>query len=103
MFLSPLMITDPSLDYVAQRETFGELKKGLVAQIETRKSEISDLEKKIKEARPKTPNGKTLCRRCDTISMKYLYRTPQGGLSGGNDVYQCEICNNITEDTLSLY
>jgi len=97
------MAIEQNLDYVAQRDAFKDLKKGLLEKIDSCRTEISDLEKQIREARPRTPNGKIICKRCDTTSMKYLYRTPQGGASGGNDVYQCEICNRIAEDPLSLY
>jgi len=49
------------------------------------------LEKELGEAISRTPNGILICKICYVQSMKYI-RTPQGGLSGGEEIYECEIC-----------
>ena len=56
------------------------------------RNEISRLEKELAESMPATPEGRSICERCHIKSMKYMGRTPQGGCSGGDDIYECEIC-----------
>lgn len=73
-------------------------KREMQFQIKGKLSEISDLEKAIGAARPKTADKAGLCPRCDTISMVYEGRTPQGGMSGGDDVYTCNICGHCSID-----
>ena len=80
-------------DYIAQRDAFKILKKDLLTKIGAHQTEIKGLEKQLAGARPSTPNGRAICEYCDTRRMAYLGRTPQGGLSGGDDVYRCEICH----------
>ena len=78
--------------YITQRDKFLEDKKLIMKLILEHKASISVLEKQIEENIPRTENGSLICDKCGCRSMKYLGRTPQGGLSGGDDVYQCEIC-----------
>jgi len=80
--------------YIAQRDKFLEYKNLALKQISEHKASISKLEEEIEKARPTTENGSLICDHCDCKSMKYLGRTPQGGLSGGDDVYKCEICGS---------
>jgi len=89
----------PDIDYVAQREAFRALKKGLTAAIEGYRTTINDLEKKIDEARPRTLHGTTICTECDVISMQCVGHTSQG--SSSKDVYTCEICHRQYEEGLS--
>ena len=86
--------------YIAQRNEFNEKKTSLLEQISQHKSAIAGLNKQIDDARPRTEHGDMTCERCDCVSMKYLGRTPQGGCSGGDDIYECEICG---KDNLSRY
>jgi hypothetical protein len=51
-------------------------------------------EKELREAIPITPNGSLICKICYVQSMKYIGRTPQGGLSGREEIYECEICGH---------
>jgi len=44
--------------------------------------------KKLVEWREPEPN---------THEWKYVGRTPQGGLSGGDDVYECKLCGRSSE------
>ena len=85
-------------EYIKQRDEFKKKKVGLLEQISQHNSEIKKLEKQVEEARPKTANGTMDCTSCDCISMKYVGRTPQGGCSGGDDVYECEICGRSNID-----
>jgi hypothetical protein len=78
--------------YIAQRDEFLKKKESLLAEISKHKAAASELEERIENERPKTENGKMVCDHCDCISMEYLGRTPRGGLSGGDDIYKCEIC-----------
>ncbi len=84
--------------YRKQRDGFKSKRDEILKQIKEKLGEVSALEETIRTARPKiTKGGGLLCPRCDTISMEYEGRTPQGGLSGGDDVYTCKICglNNL--------
>ncbi|MFA4952803.1 MAG: hypothetical protein WC584_01120 [Candidatus Pacearchaeota archaeon] len=83
---------DKKLEYIAQREKFEKKKKGLLEQIYQYKSAITKLHEQIKEARPRTEHGEKICTSCDCMSMKHLGRSPRGGLSRGDDIYECEIC-----------
>jgi DNA-directed RNA polymerase subunit M/transcription elongation factor TFIIS len=83
---------DKKQKYIVQREDFKKKKAGLLEQISEHSSTITKLNQQIEEERPKTENGSMICGRCDCVSMKYLGRTPRGGLSGGDDFYECEIC-----------
>ena len=83
--------------YIAQRDIFLKYKKRAMEQIADHIVAISKLEEKLEQAQPKTENGSLICDKCDCKSMKYLGRTPQGGLSGGDDVYQCEICGSYND------
>lgn len=83
---------DKKEEYKTQRDEFNKKKVELYKQITEHKKNISELEKQIENARPKTENGSTICPYCDCISRRYVGRTPQGGLSGGDDIYECEIC-----------
>ncbi len=83
--------------YIAQRDEFKEKKRNLLKQISEHQSAINQLNKQINEARPRTENGKVTCESCDCISMGYMGRTPQGGSSGGDDIYECEICGKNTQ------
>ena len=80
-------------EYVKRRDEFRDVKVELLEVIDIHNRAISRLEKQIKDARPKTEHGARRCDDCDCISMKYMGRTPRGGLTGGDDVYECEICN----------
>lgn len=86
---------DKRKEYIALKDEFKVKKDGLLEQISRHQSGIARLRKEIDEARPKTENGRMTCDDCDCISMKYLGRTPQGGLSGGDDIYECEICKRF--------
>lgn len=83
----------PQRDYTTEREKYKNEKAVIAEVIEIHKRAIWKLEQKIVQLRPKTENGKRECKHCDCISMKYFGRTPQGGLAGGDDVYECEICH----------
>jgi hypothetical protein len=78
--------------YKAQREAFRKKKAELLLQIHEHQSSITGLEKQVEAIRPRTQNGEMTCDICDCVSMRYVGRTPQGGLSGGDSVYECEIC-----------
>jgi hypothetical protein len=73
---------------------FRELGYNIAEQIECLNIQIRNLEKKIRDSVPKTPNGRMVCESCYVKSMAYLGRTPQGGSSGGDDIYECEICGS---------
>ena len=79
--------------YISQRDEFLKKKDSLLAQISEPKAAASELEGRIRNERPKTENGSMICDHCDCISMEYLGRTPRGGLTGGDDIYKCEICS----------
>ncbi|MBU2612671.1 MAG: hypothetical protein KKB62_03045 [Nanoarchaeota archaeon] len=89
---------DKKKEYIIQREEFKEKKKNLLNKILEHESEIKNLHKQINGARPVTENGELICNYCDTQSMKYIGRTPQGGLAGGDDIYKCEICERDNFD-----
>lgn len=67
--------------------------------ISDHEAEISKLEKEIRDTQPRVPGARMECPRCDAISMAYVGRTPQGGLSGGDDVYECQLCGLDTESS----
>jgi hypothetical protein len=54
--------------------------------IETYLSEVQRLRQKIKDTKPKTPNGELPCEDCGLISMKYLKD------KSGYKIYECEVC-----------
>jgi len=85
---------------MVQREKFKEKKASLLEKISLHKDAIKGLKKQIDDARPITEHGDRICERCDCVSMKYLERTPQGGLSGRDGTYKCEICGR---DNLKRY
>jgi len=84
--------TDQTQEYVLQRDKFKKKKAGWLEQVAQHESEIAEIKRQIEEARPKTKNGLMVCNGCDCVSMKYVGRTPKGGCSGGDDIYECEIC-----------
>lgn len=89
--------------HIEQREAFKKLKADLLKEIQDHKKEISKLEKDIEESRPITKDGTMICERCDCVSMKYMEGAPKGGLSGGADIYICEICERSNLDNSPWY
>jgi len=89
---------DKKQQYIAQREEFKGKKAEWLEQISQHQSAIARFEKLIEDARPRTKNGRRTCERCDCVSMRYMGRTLQGGLTGGDDVYECEICGTENID-----
>lgn len=84
--------------YIQKREEYKIIKIKLLREIKQHQTKIEDLEDKIKKIRPMTKNGRKICSECDVISLKYVGRTPQGGMSGGENIYECEICGKINLD-----
>ena len=97
-------ILDKRKEYESQRDAFTETKIRLLAEIKQHQTEISELERQIREARPETENGTKICADCDCVSMEYIGRNNihSGPLSGDEDIYVCEICGRRYED-LGLY
>jgi len=59
--------------------------------ISTRQRAISNLERQIREARPRIKGANKLCQKCDIVSMKYSYM--QIGPHGREQWYECMVCN----------
>ena len=96
-------------EYKVLRDNFKQKKTGLEEGIAIHKKEIvmyrkkiSELEEKIESARPRTKNGNKvqICLNCDCYSMRYEGKTPQGGLAGGDEIYECEICGRDNQGYL---
>ncbi len=62
------------------------------------RTQISELEKQIKKAVPKTPNGIFFCSSCNVMSMAYT-KIEHRSL-GVWDIYNCEICGKEYRDNL---
>ena len=86
---------DLQRDYVAERDNYKRQKAELSEIIDLHTRAIRRVENKMRSLRPQTEKGERVCYRCDCVSMIYLGRTPQGGLTGGRDIYECEICLRI--------
>ena len=98
---------DQERNYVAERYSYKRNVVEIKEIIEIHRRAIRKLEKKIELSRPLTEQGTRICPSCNCTSMKYLGRTPQGGLTGGDDIYECEIChknnhgfNRLLDDTV---
>lgn len=86
-------------DYEAVREAYRAQKEGIKAQIAERQKkvlgeqiEISKLEKKLEDARPRTAKGERVCEKCDITSM-----APDGVVPGQGAReywYKCEVCGH---------
>jgi predicted GTPase len=85
-------VMDKKEEYIEQRDNYKVKCKEIYEVINIHKEAINKLDSQIINERPKTENGKKICEKCDCISLAYAGRTPQGGLSGGEDIYECEIC-----------
>ncbi|MEK6827439.1 MAG: hypothetical protein AABX99_03075 [Nanoarchaeota archaeon] len=55
---------------------------------------LEELEKKLLESMPKTPNGKFPCEECGVKSMEYI--RDKGNLR----IYECEICGKNIADKI---
>ncbi len=79
-------------EYKKKGEEYQKLTYEINEQIVKLEVQKSKLEKQLKDDMPRTPNGRLVCGSCHVQSMKYMGRTPRGGLSGGQEIYECEIC-----------
>lgn len=85
-------MSDKRQEYIEQRDNFKRKKAGLLEEMAEHEREILVLKKRIRDTRPRTEHGKYICNYCDCISSMYMGETPSGGLSGGDPIYECEIC-----------
>jgi hypothetical protein len=75
-------------------EEYQKLKYDINEQIVQLEIQKNKLERQLRDAMSRTPNGRLVCKTCHVRSMKYVGRTPKGGMSGGEEIYECEICGH---------
>ena len=81
-------------EYKKKGEEYQKLSYDINEQIAKLEIQKSKLEKQLRDSVPVTPHGRLICKTCNVRSMAYIGRTPQGGMSGGEEIYECEICGH---------
>jgi len=75
-------------------EEYRRLRYDIKEQISKLEIQKSKLEEELMDSMPKTPNGRMFCKSCYVLSMPYIGKIPREGLSGGEEIYKCEICGH---------
>jgi len=84
--------------------------KGLLTTLSLLDKQIKgNIESILENLRPIIPDAERICVSCDMKSVFYEGRTPQGGASGGDEIYKCALCgrdnqsDNFRYDTKSKF